>query len=390
MLALAWMFVWFVCYRLLLPIWPYTLRWLVLSGLVLGYGLWTLWRALPLNVRPGESDLLPTLGWGNQLSLLRGLIIGLLSGFIFSPEPAMPLAWLIALLYTAASIADWLDGYVARRTNHVTELGQRLDMEFDGMGVAVVSLLAIGFGQLPLWFLSVALARYLFVFGLWWRNKIGRPVYDIPPSVHRRIMAGMMMGMMTVVLWPILPATMATVAGFVIAVPILLGFLRDWLFASGHLNDENKRYRQLQHGLYVMMALWLPLVWRLVLTVAMFHIMQQATPWYQPQTWLDLLIGWHVPLATIPATVLAVLAVLGTLSVLFGFIGRLGAILLFFPIGFDIATRGLLWDNGLSLVSALWIALLGSGYFSVWQPEEAVVSRRSGEVESDVVETAVQ
>ncbi len=385
-----WLIIWLASYRLLLPVWPHALRWLILSGLALGYGLWTLLRALPFNVRPGESTLLPTLGWGNQLSLLRGLIIGLLSGFIFSTAPAMPLAWLIALLYTVASMADWLDGYVARKSNHVTELGQRLDMEFDGMGVAVVSLLAIGFGQLPLWFLSVALARYLFVAGLWWRKRQGRPVFEIPPSVHRRIMAGMLMGMMTVVLWPILPAAMATIAGFVIAIPVLLGFFRDWLFASGRLSNENQQYRHLQRWLYVLFALWLPLIWRFILTWSMVHMIQQVTPWYRPEAWQALLASWHVPQAAVLTTALTILAVVGSLFALFGFLGRLGAVLLFFPIGFDIATRGLLWDNGLALISALSIALLGSGRFSLWQPEDAFVSRRGGTKQTTPDDTAVQ
>lgn len=383
------MIIWLISYRLLLPVWPHTLRWLILSGLVLGYGLAILWRELPLNHRPGEMLLLPSFGWGNQLSLLRGLIIGLLSGFLFSPIPAMPLAWLIALLYTAAAIADWLDGYVARKRDHVTELGQRLDMEFDALGVAVVSLLAVGFGQLPVWFLTVALARYLFVFGLWWRRRRNKPIFDLPPSVHRRIMAGMLMGMMTVVLWPILPAAMATAAGFVIAIPVLLGFGRDWLFASGRLQGDNLAYLRVQRSLYRLMALWLPPLLRLILTAAMIHLLQQADPWYQPQAWLELLSSWHVPLPALPAALLSVTAVLGTLSVLAGFMGRLGAVLLFFPIGFDIATRGLLWDNGLALIAALYIALLGSGRFSLWQPEDALVSRRSGTKRSVPDDTAV-
>jgi CDP-diacylglycerol--glycerol-3-phosphate 3-phosphatidyltransferase len=387
---LTWLLIWLLSYRLLLPVWPNMLRWLLLSGLALGYGLWILWRDLPLNHRSGESLLFSTLGWGNHLSMLRGLIIGLLSGFLFSPTPVTPLAWLIALLYTVASIADWLDGYVARKTNHVSELGQRLDMEFDAMGIAVVSLLAIGYGQLPPWFLSVALARYLFLFGLWWRRRAHRPVYTLPPSVHRRIMAGMMMGLMTVILWPIVPAAMATIAGFIIAIPVLLGFCRDWLFASGRLQGENETYRRLQHRLYVIMALWLPPLWRLILTVGMLHILQQVTPWYRPQAWLELLASWHVPLPAVPATALSVTAVVGTLLVLFGFMGRLGAVLLFFPIGFDIATRGLLWDNGVALVCALCIALLGSGRFSLWQPEDAFVSQRSGAKETNVVDIAAQ
>jgi CDP-diacylglycerol--glycerol-3-phosphate 3-phosphatidyltransferase len=389
-LALIWLLIWLLSYRLLLPVWPNILQWLIISGLALGYSLWILWRDLALNHRPGESLLFSTVGWGNHLSMLRGLIVGLLSGFLFSPTPVMPLAWLIALLYTAATVADWFDGYVARKTNHVTELGQRLDMEFDAMSVAIVSLLAIGYGQLSPWFLSVALARYLFVFGLWWRRRAHKPVYEIPPSDHRRIMAGMMMGMMTVVLWPIVPAAMATIAGFVIAIPVLLGFCRDCLFASGRLDSDNATYRWLQHRMYVVMALWFPLLWRLLLGAAMTHILQQAMPWYRPQVWLALLASWHVPLPGVLATTLSITAVAGALFVLIGFMGRFFAILLFFPIGFDIATRDLLWDNGLALVCALCIALLGSGLFSLWQPEDAFVSQRRGAKETNATDPVIQ
>ena len=327
--------------------------------------------------------MLPTLGLGNHLSMLRGLFIGLLAGFLFASRPVEPLAWLIALLYTAASIADWLDGYVARRANHATVLGQRLDMEFDSLGVLIVSLLAIGYGQLPIWFLSVGLARYLFVFGLWWRNRTARPLYDMPPSIHRRIMAGMLMGFMTVVLWPIVPAAMATIAAYVIVIPVLLGFSRDWLFVSGRLQAANPTYRRIQRTLYLLVARWLPLLCRLLLPLAMLQILRVAIPWNQPQAWLDLLLSWHVPIPAALATLLSVTAVLGTILVFLGIAARIASIALFFPIGFDIATRGLIWPNALALICALCIALFGSGLFSLLQPEERLLTRRSGEKEDD-------
>jgi len=367
-----------ISYGLLSPVWPYAQRWLFFSGLMLGTVLWVLWRGLPQNYRLGESTLLPELGLGNHLSLFRGLLIGLLAGFLLSPRPVEPLAWLVAFLYTVACIADGLDGYVARRANHATVLGQRLDMEFDGLGVAVVSLLAIWYGQLPIWFLSVGLARYLFVFGLWWRRHNGRPVYDIPPSVQRRIMAGMLMGFMTVVLWPIVPAAMATLAGFVIAIPVLLGFSRDWLFACGHLQESNPHYRRIRHVLYGIMTRWLPPIWRLSLALTLLHILQAANPWYRPQAWLELLASWDVSEPAALAAMLSAVAVAGTVLVLFGIAGRIGAVTLLFPIGFDIATRGLLWDNGLALICALCIAFFGTGYLSLWQPEETFIMRRRG------------
>lgn len=377
-LTMLWLVIWLLTFALLATWFQDAWQWLLLSGAVLIYCLWVLRRRLSLNHRPQESDLFPTFGPGNHLSLFRGLVIGLLAGFLLLPEPPVPLAWIIALLYTAASIADWTDGYVARRADHVTVLGQRLDLEFDGLGVAVISLLAIHYGQLPLWFLAVAFARYLFLLGIWWRKRLGKPVYDLPPSVHRRVMAGMLMGMMTVVLWPIVPPQMAKLGGLVMAVPLLLGFTRDWLFTTGTLTGSESSYRYIQDKLYRLMALQLPLFWRLLLTFSMVMILLAAQPWYMPQAWVDLLHSWGIPLPALFGAVLSLTAVGAALMVLFGFAGRVGAILLLFPIGFDITTRGLVWSNGVALICAMCLALLGSGLFSLWKPEEGFILQRKG------------
>ncbi|NJN55524.1 MAG: CDP-alcohol phosphatidyltransferase family protein [Anaerolineae bacterium] len=135
-------------------------RWVVVTAVTASYCLWVVWRHLPENHRPGESVLLPRFGWGNRLTLLRGLCISLIAGFLFSPWPAGWVGWLPAILYTIADVADYLDGYAARITNHATRLGERLDMEFDGLGLAVVTLLAVWMGQLPGWYLLIGLARY--------------------------------------------------------------------------------------------------------------------------------------------------------------------------------------------------------------------------------------
>jgi CDP-diacylglycerol--glycerol-3-phosphate 3-phosphatidyltransferase len=57
-------------------------RWLVLPSLVIAYLLHVLWRNLELNHREGELDLLPDLGWGNRLTLLRGLLVAGMMGFL--------------------------------------------------------------------------------------------------------------------------------------------------------------------------------------------------------------------------------------------------------------------------------------------------------------------
>src|SRR3990172_12262977 len=113
----------------------YALRWLVLALCLSAYLLWVLWRGLPDNHRVGEKHLFPDFGAGNNLTLVRGILLAALAGFLFSPLPPGGMAWLPGLIYTLAAIADLFDGYLARRSNQVTQLGEKLDMSLDGLGV---------------------------------------------------------------------------------------------------------------------------------------------------------------------------------------------------------------------------------------------------------------
>lgn len=375
--ASVWTAVWLLIYWQLRPIWPHANQWLLLSGLLLGYNLWVLWRGLPQNYRQGETNLLGTLGIGNQTTLLRGLMMGLLAGFLFAPWPMRGLGWFIVLLYTAASVADYLDGYLARINNHATGLGAMLDMEFDGMGLLIVTLLAVSFGQLPWWYLLLGLARYLFVFGLWWRNRRGLPVYDIHHSAHRRVFAGFQMGFMTVVLWPIIPADGAGLAGVMFALPLALGFGRDWLVAIGRLDPSSPAYRRVQQPLYRAWGQWLPPLWRGLLVV-MMGVIYGRFPAYPPLAWAELFRTWHLPWPTLLAGLVMGLGGLLTLTAALGILPRLSAIALMFPLACEIITKGLTWPSGIALTLGIWLMMLGPGRWALWPVEEGYVLRRLG------------
>lgn len=376
--ALLWAAVWLIFHACLRPIWSAHDRWLLLSGLILSYNLFVIWRNLPANHRHGEATLLPALGPGNALTLVRGLCIGLLAGFLFGPWPSGALAWLIVLLYTLTDVADYFDGFLARRANHVTELGGVLDMEFDGLGTLVVILLAVSFGQLPRWYLALGLARYLFVFGLWVRRRLGRPLHDMAPSVHRRVFAGLQMGFLSVVLWPILPRPMAVIAGTLFALATGLSFVRDWFVASGRLDPTNFRYRQVQQLLYRAFALALPLMWRPLLFITMISIFR-AAPLPVPAAWQSLLGEWGIPAPSLFAFLIALVGFTATPLVGLGILPRVLAVALTLPIGFDMATRGLMADNALALISIVMVQLFGPGPFALWPAEQRFMFQRLGE-----------
>ena len=60
--------------------------------------------------------------------------------------------------YTAAILADYADGFVARRTGRSTALGMDLEGELDSLGVLAASLLIVVWGRMPVWFLSLTTA----------------------------------------------------------------------------------------------------------------------------------------------------------------------------------------------------------------------------------------
>lgn len=349
-------------------------RWLGLTAVTAVLCLGGVWRHLPDNHRPGETAVLPRFGWGNRLTLLRGLLISMVAGFLFSPWAGGWVGWLPAIFYTLADIADYLDGYAARITHHATRLGQQLDMTFDGLGMLVVTLLAVWTGQLPRWYLLIGLGRYFFLLGLWLRQRFGWSLYPMPFSWHRRIFAGFQMGFMSVVLWPIVPAAGATIAGTMFALATGTSFLRDWLVVIGWLRPGTAVYRQWQRRLYRAMAVILPPLLRLWLLCCLVVLAADI----RLPAWAALFTTWGLPGPAAIAAFWAVAGLLAAIMVVLGAAGRLMALLLMFPLGFELLTAGLTFWNGTAVAVAVFIMLLGSGAFSLWQPEEKFMVWHAG------------
>jgi hypothetical protein len=73
------------------------------------------------------------------------------------------------------------------------------------------------------------------------------------------------MGLLAVFLWPMARPPTTTLAECLIGIPLLLGFLRDGLAASGYLDPQHPRYLRLKTFLSRLAFTWLPPVLRLVL-----------------------------------------------------------------------------------------------------------------------------
>ncbi|WP_343124132.1 CDP-alcohol phosphatidyltransferase family protein [Natrialba sp. SSL1] len=148
------------------------------------------------------------------------------------------LRWAPAVLFAVAALLDAVDGWLARRTDSVTDLGARLDLEMDGLVVLIGATVGVLAGVLPLVFLAVAGARYAFVAGLWWRDRRGHPTAELPPSHVRRVLGALAMVAIFVALVPVVDPAISRAFATVVAVPFLANFGRDWLVAAGYLEDD--------------------------------------------------------------------------------------------------------------------------------------------------------
>jgi CDP-diacylglycerol--glycerol-3-phosphate 3-phosphatidyltransferase len=345
----------------------YALRWIVLSMIILAYQTILLSRVLPKNHRPDNDSLVPHFGIGNLLTMVRGVCLCWLAGFLFAPRPPGLLAWLPAAVYLTADILDYFDGLMARITGLSTELGSYWDQELDSIGVVIAPLLGVLYGQLPIWVLLVSASRYLFILGIWWRKTLNKPVFDLPPSVYRRAFAGFQMGVFGFTLLPIFspPATWVSVTVFMI--PFTLGFLRDWLVVSGVFDATQKSYQSMVQSVTSLGMRILPVILRalVVLISVRFGLAHSA----------GLPMGL-MPDRAIPLMILGFLEIALALLVGSGIGGRITALALLLVIGFSL--------NGhqiaviVLIASTSYMTVLGTGAFSIWQPEEEFVRRRYG------------
>ena len=90
----------------------------------------------------------------NLLSLMRLALVPVALCLMAAEERG----WAVAVLL-AMALTDAFDGYVARRTGRVTELGKLLDPLADKVAVDSVLVLLTLRGEFPLWALLVILVR---------------------------------------------------------------------------------------------------------------------------------------------------------------------------------------------------------------------------------------
>ncbi|MAO66433.1 MAG: hypothetical protein CL666_15690 [Balneola sp.] len=95
--------------------------------------------------------------WSNMISFSR----------IFIAIPVVYLHYVndfqitntMAVLIFYGVISDYLDGYIARKTNTISEMGKMMDPVADKLCALILFIYTVWIGWIPLWFLLFAMAR---------------------------------------------------------------------------------------------------------------------------------------------------------------------------------------------------------------------------------------
>lgn len=117
----------------------------------------------------------------------------LMYGSRFSRQPA----WAAFALFAAASLTDFVDGYLARRTGTVSRLGEFLDPLADKLLVGAALLTLTLYRDFPLWAALVIAVRELVVSVL--RSTVHRRGRAMPASIQGKVKTAVQIPM--VLLW---------------------------------------------------------------------------------------------------------------------------------------------------------------------------------------------
>lgn len=100
----------------------------------------------------------------NKLTMLRVIMIPVFMVALYLDFPFNNIVALI--IFILASVTDFIDGYVARNFNQITDFGKFMDPLADKMLVTAAMLWFVEVGQMPAWALLVVIAREFAVSGL--------------------------------------------------------------------------------------------------------------------------------------------------------------------------------------------------------------------------------
>ncbi|MDO5799721.1 MAG: CDP-diacylglycerol--glycerol-3-phosphate 3-phosphatidyltransferase [Eubacteriales bacterium] len=101
----------------------------------------------------------------NKLTVARMIMVPFLVVFLLTGWGGDANRYISLVIFVAASITDWLDGYLARKNHLVTNFGKFMDPLADKLLVCSAMICMIELGRLPAWFVIIIIGREFIISG---------------------------------------------------------------------------------------------------------------------------------------------------------------------------------------------------------------------------------
>ncbi len=125
-----------------------------------------------------QSSISSLLTHPNTLTLFRIISVPIIVVLLLMPNRLT--AFVAGLIFSAAAITDYFDGYLARRYGLVSNLGKVMDPVADKLLVSCSLIMLTALGWMPAWIACIIIGRELAVTGL--RNIIAQNKMDVSAS----------------------------------------------------------------------------------------------------------------------------------------------------------------------------------------------------------------
>lgn len=117
----------------------------------------------------------------SKITLVRVVLIPVyMVLMLLSAGGAEWLRWAAVAVFIIASVSDFLDGYIARHYNQVSDFGKFLDPLADKLLVTACMMIFVGWGRMPSWLVFIVIAREFAISGL--RMVAPTTVRSSPPA----------------------------------------------------------------------------------------------------------------------------------------------------------------------------------------------------------------
>lgn len=167
----------------------------------------------------------------SKITLARVAFIPLYMVFMYlSGGVAGLFMWLSLAVFVIASLTDYIDGYIARKYNQVSDFGKFLDPLADKLLTIAAMVMFCQWGKFPAWALMIVLTREFAVTGLR-LVAVGNGTVIAAGQSGKFKTASSMIGLCVLMGFPSIPLIQGIVVGVIVVTTVYSGveyFVQNW------------------------------------------------------------------------------------------------------------------------------------------------------------------